>query len=181
MTPYKTVEEKTREFCNPEKGWTKKHYLCECGYRGKLITETPGWFSRNGTDEICPLCRRVRLHHKFVELDEIKSFEELKRKKFKRCLDCGRINCQNADHSFQYVVSLIDVNSLEAGLKDEAISIQETFETVWNECPELKVSLYNALTRQKELLFKILGIKYQPVRSVKELRSILEGEEKGAG
>ena len=50
-------------------------------------------------------------------MTKIKSFKELKRKKFNVCLDCGRINCQNADHCSQPAIWVSDVNSFEAGLE----------------------------------------------------------------
>lgn len=109
---------------------------------------------------------------------EIKTTKELKREN-------ANLNPHIKDPSDDYCKGFFDairqshekINSFEVGLKNKTIGIQEAFEEVLEERPELQVSLYDALIQQGELLLRILGIKSQPIRSIEELRSLLEGGE----
>lgn len=85
--------------------------------------------------------------------DEIKTTKELKRRKFNVCLDCGQINCQNADHCSRPAIWVSDVNSFEAGVQKRIGELEK----------ETKVGIYGMILAANP-------------GEVRELRRFLEGE-----
>lgn len=67
------------------------------------------------------------------------------------------------------------LRELKESVRGQTIETQKTFEKVWKNHPELQISLYLSLQQRRMLLLEILGIKSVPIRSVEELRRVLNG------
>jgi len=69
------------------------------------------------------------LSHESAPGKKIETIAELKKVKFRWCLDCGKINCQNADHSSNDAVWLIDIEKFEASVRRRLKELETKYPT----------------------------------------------------